>query len=503
MPISQPALAHNRIKHRFCISKRSCTIRDPETDRTLHSRNSLEIPRFGNLKHLSVWIPELDPDRSQSHTFRTWWSKRTTVLGMQQVVAAIVFGVNLGWTIWAKKHYRTLDGIGTIYLGNCISVKRINLWLHLLINSLSTLLLGSSNYCMQLLVAPTHSEVQKAHKKSVWLDIGAPSVRNLQWISKGSVFVWCCLGVSSALLHLLYRHLCRAALSGLANWIGSWNSAIFASIPAYKYTAAFTTQDYSQHNESWGGVDLDRIRSSTIGFERLDNTRCIERYINSLNYGKDVVVVTNKTSSANDGNAFLGSYDLDSWPYEGLWICASPDIGSRLGDRGCTSDFINPFMNNWTVVYKNEPYYNSSDIRESVPVLYCLSAGVHSKDEGCGVHFSVPIMIFVCILNLIKCLSVCWTAHYNWTAQPFSTTGDAEAFYLQNPDIYTKGISSASRHDFPRGGPWSSEPKIWKPQRLRWYQAASRRRWVVVLVLYASTRLRCLLRLIFSAVLPV
>ncbi|CAD6586365.1 MAG: hypothetical protein ASARMPRED_002513 [Alectoria sarmentosa] len=357
------------------VANLSASLSAQQDQASLLHQNSLEIPRFGNLKHLSVWIPELDPDRSQGHTFRTWWSKRTTVLGMQQVIAAIVFGVNLGWTIWAKEHYRTLDGIGTIYLGNCISVKRINLWLYLLINSLSTLLLGSSNYCMQLLVAPTHSEVQKAHKKSVWLDIGAPSVRNLRWISKGSVFV-------------------------------CWNSAILASIPAYKYTAAFTTQDYSQHNESWGGVDLDRIRSSTIGFERLDNTRCIERYINSLNYGKDVVVVTNKTSSANDGNAFLGSYDLDSWPYEGLWVCASPEIGSRLGDRGCTSDFIKPFMNNWTVVYKHEPYYNSSDIRESVPVLYCLSAGVHSKDEGCGVHFSVPIMIFVCILNLIKCFCI-------------------------------------------------------------------------------------------------
>ena len=238
---------------------------------------------------------------------------------MQQTVAAVVFEVNLGWTIWAKRHYRTLDGIGTIYLGNCTTIKRINLWLHLLINVLSTLLLGSSNYCMQLLVAPTHSEVQKAHKKSFWLDIGAPSVKNLRWIARRSVFVWCCLAFSSAFLHLLYRHhLCRTSLCELANWTGSWNSAIFASIPAYKYTAAFVTQDYAHHNESWG--DLDRIRLNITEFERLNNTECIERYVNSLNHGPDVVVVTNKSSSANDGNAFLGSLDLDRWPDEDLWI---------------------------------------------------------------------------------------------------------------------------------------------------------------------------------------
>lgn len=213
--------------------------------------------------------------------------------------------------------------------------------------------------------------------------------------------------------------------------------------------------------------------------------------------------MTNKSSSANDGNAFLGSYKLDSWPYQGHWVCASPDIGSRLGHGGCTSDFMKPFSNNWTVSYRNEPDYIKSEIRESVSALYCLSAGVHSKDEGCGIHFSVPIMTLVCILNFIKCVSICWTAYYNWTAQPFVTMGDAVAFYLRNPDIHTKGISSTSRYDFVQGGPWFSKPKIWKPQRLRWYRAASGRRWIFLLTLYVLTRVQSLLRLILPATLPV
>lgn len=193
----------------MCISKCSCVILDLVTDKTLQSRDSLEIPRFGKLAYFSIWIPTLDPGQPQAYTSRTWWSSRQNLLGVQQVTAAVVFGINLCWMIWAKNRYRTLDGVGTMYLGNCASVKRINLWLHLFINALSTLLLGSSNYCMQLLVAPTHSEVQKAHRKSLWVDIGAPSVRNLQWIARRSVFVWCCLGLSSAFLHLLYRHLRR------------------------------------------------------------------------------------------------------------------------------------------------------------------------------------------------------------------------------------------------------------------------------------------------------
>ena len=243
------------------------------------------------------------------------------------------------------------------------------------------------------------------------------------------------------------------------------------------------TQDFPQRNQSWGSVGLDRIRLEIPEFERLDNQQCIERYVDSLQNGKDVVVVTSKLSSTNNGDAFLGSYALDSWPYQGLWICASPEIGSRLDNGGCTSDFMKGFGSSWTVVFKGEPYYNRSDIRETVPVLYCLSAGVHSKDEGCGVHFSLPIMAFVCILNLIKCISICWTASYNWTAQPMSTTGDAIASFLRAPDTYTKGMSLAAWHEFPRGGPWGSEPRVWKPRTLRWYRAASRRRWAVALIL--------------------
>ena len=68
--------------------------------------------------------------------------------------------------IWAIKRYSIRDSIGDLYLGDCHFVKNANRWLHLLINALSTLLLGSSNYCMQLLVSPTPSELQKAHKKN-------------------------------------------------------------------------------------------------------------------------------------------------------------------------------------------------------------------------------------------------------------------------------------------------------------------------------------------------
>jgi hypothetical protein len=51
--------------------------------------------------------------------------------------------------------------------------------LHLVINILSTAMLGASNYCMQCLASPSRSQVDEAHKKQVWLRIGVPNIWDL------------------------------------------------------------------------------------------------------------------------------------------------------------------------------------------------------------------------------------------------------------------------------------------------------------------------------------
>ena len=122
----------------------------------------------------------------------------------QAGIAIIVFIINVSWTAWYFQKYHTIEDIGTIYVGNCDVAQRLDLWLHLAINILSALLLGSSNYCMQFLVAPSREEIDKAHQQQKWLDIGVPSVRNLKYISKRRVIAWVVLGISSTVLSLLY-----------------------------------------------------------------------------------------------------------------------------------------------------------------------------------------------------------------------------------------------------------------------------------------------------------
>lgn len=91
-----------------------------------------------------------------------------------------------------------------MYKGSCLLSKRWNIALHLIINVLSTGILGASNYCMQSLVAPSREEVDKYHARGWWLDIGCSSVRNLFVIGRSRLALWLVLLVTATPFHLLY-----------------------------------------------------------------------------------------------------------------------------------------------------------------------------------------------------------------------------------------------------------------------------------------------------------
>jgi hypothetical protein len=119
------------------------------------------------------------------------------------IVAFIVLFVNVLWLIYAKAKYGIVDGYGTIRKGECSEVKKLNTWLHLVINILSTLLLTGSNAFMACYSCPSREEVDKAHFKCRSLHIGVLSFGNLRWIAKRKSFVVFLLALSSVPFHLL------------------------------------------------------------------------------------------------------------------------------------------------------------------------------------------------------------------------------------------------------------------------------------------------------------
>ena len=95
------------------------------------------------------------------------------------------------------------DGIGILEIGHADKISSTSTAYHALINILSTALLTTSNFCMQILGSPTRQEVEKAHKKGTWVSIGVLSPGNLRYIDRSRLILWWLLAISSLPLHLL------------------------------------------------------------------------------------------------------------------------------------------------------------------------------------------------------------------------------------------------------------------------------------------------------------
>ena len=131
--------------------------------------------------------------------WRRHFRRLSRKLLMFSLIGCAVFIFNLSWLVHAIVNYRIKGGYGTIQAGDCRSVKRINTWLHLLINVLSTFLLAGCGARMAIYSCPSRAEVDEAHNKRRWLHIDTLSFRKLTGIAKRKSFIVLVLSLSSAL----------------------------------------------------------------------------------------------------------------------------------------------------------------------------------------------------------------------------------------------------------------------------------------------------------------
>jgi hypothetical protein len=105
--------------------------------------------------------------------------------------------------IWGIQRHGLGAGQSMLYDGACNKARTISTVLHILINILSTILLGASNYTMQCLHSPTRAQIDLAHAEKTWLDIGIPSWRNRKFVTLKNKILWWGLGLSSIPLHFV------------------------------------------------------------------------------------------------------------------------------------------------------------------------------------------------------------------------------------------------------------------------------------------------------------
>lgn len=393
--------------------------------------------------------------------------------------------------IYAVVKYGIFHGFGDLYQGDCKLVARYNTVVHLGINIVSTLLLGASNYCAQLLVAPTRFEVDRAHEKRDWLDIGVPSFRNL-WkrrIARKRKVTWTLLMISSVLLHLI------------------WNSAVFAAKPFNSYRIVTVTSDYLTDAGPWPTQNNQTLHllQNTKSLFYLNATQCIERYISPNPGQMDVLIVAANVTmrdraSLVDGNSSSSLlYEDDSfdggtnWIWAQSWLCSAyAQPGSRPASW-CTAEYLAKEVD-WIVTWYSWIGIGVVDKSLWVKVDHCVSAGVESLDNHCALRYSALILLTVCILNTAKCVAIYYTAflHYRSDTSPrekasLVTIGDAVASFLAEKDLTTERLPFASREEFTKEKwPTQRSPRLHPGPSLcaiPWFRAASWIRWLVTLTL--------------------
>ena len=443
------------------------------------------------------------------------------------LIAFFTFLVNLALAIWASS--KGLEGgVATIQSGDCNTTKKLDLWLHLVINLLSTMLLGASNYTMQCLSSPTRDEIDKAHRQRIIVDIGIPSIRNLKRISWGKIVLWWLIALSSIPLHLLY------------------NSAVFSSISTPSYMAAVVSPDFLNgapfgasfphpiaccnntqqmvyrngstvnhagffDNRYLTDYEAQRIRKlrDSQSIHRLDNDACLKAYRKDFIADRRDVLVVSSGHRTNDSLlTFATSVPAVELPNRSssqsisyTWTCCiencsggldGPIVGDDFPQKSC------PFPDhNWTI--------------DGNSIEYCLSESI---PQSCTLQFSLVIMIIVISCNLLKTVCMGLTV-WRQSSMPLLTLGDAIASFLAEADPNTKNNCLAEKFSF-RGsnsagsdaailsmnGPeistlkslingkgksvrpgWDENIRRWKPERYTWFTAASKKRWLLCLTL--------------------
>ena len=421
--------------------------------------------------------------RTWSKSFQGWRGGAT----LCATTAAMILCINAILIIAGAAKSGNQSGLTTIQEGSCSETNRLDVWLHLLINILSSALLAASNYCMQCLSAPTRGDIDKAHKQKRWLDIGIHSIRNLRHISTSRLCLWWLLGLSSVPLHLLYNSAIIASKAAQDYDVFVASPALInrTQLDGSKSAGQFKFLGYTEtNNDHEEPPTLDFFRDVS-SWNRLSNADCIKAYSQTYVTGRgDVIAITSESTTLNATVPVLLAFAFE-WQgtstYGVDWICS----GTALR-FGCDKQSLQDNPSAWTLqdLGDDHNYTADTDTTYSVfyPVEYCLSQPV---EDHCSVQLSLVIMGVVIACNAVKLLCIVLMLRKQREA-PLVTVGDAVVSFMSYKDSSTAGMCWADKKTFIKNR-WGPAAKPFRRQRHFWFASASVTRWLICNVCSIAT----------------
>ncbi|OOF94116.1 hypothetical protein ASPCADRAFT_208673, partial [Aspergillus carbonarius ITEM 5010] len=325
------------------------------------------------VKPVTSWKPS-----AHRHSDRKW------VMGVLicAYAAAAVLLINIILTLVATavsfaRHGTLTMTAATIYEGSCSRTKAWTTGLHLLINVLSTVVLGASSYCMQCLTAPARSDVDRAHGERVWLHIGVASLRNLAWAERSRLALWTALAITSLPIHLIYNSAVFFALGTKEyNVVLASANFDFDRPPSAHYNAS-----YAECFESNTAMNMSAFYADLPKFKNLTRKECVQKHTANFpaNLGT-LILVTRNLTVANETLRWVSMGNPPS-DYEGgvtygyRWMCTQFGISYCTASNllGAVDQWAAPVVNRWSAPVVNATVdlpQGRAAINGMVPDLY-------------------------------------------------------------------------------------------------------------------------------------
>ena len=382
--------------------------------------------------------------------------------------------------------------------GNCQDISRKNVFLHLLLNIFSTAIIASSNFFMQVLNAPTRSEVDAAHRHPRPVEIGVPSIHNTYYVAPVKNILWALFTLSSVPIHLFFNSAVFKTDYQGTEWYLTMASEGFATGAQYFTPGATllaagsddaglglsTPLSFYFDPSSSAVKNVTKASQNATSWKRLEPLDCIKQYqrCNPRVEYQDVVLVVksqNESLMAEDPklgwtrDGLLGPISNTSeakvfshvppTDTNSLWFSAQCSTSARIDTMvsGCsqscsqawgtrdesviTTDPDMDFPISWSdFTFKFTDGFFESNSRSigaelpnrDVSALKLQYCLAEEAERTCKLGLANNL-VFAVVLCLIVKVTLCFAVLSILREDPLVTPGDAVASFLAHPDPTT------------------------------------------------------------------
>ncbi|KAK3899776.1 hypothetical protein C8A05DRAFT_36590, partial [Staphylotrichum tortipilum] len=323
-------------------------------------------------------------------------------------------------------------GRSAIFVGGCGTTVGIDMGLHVVISVFVVGILAAANYAFQVLGSPTREEVDAAHTRRDWLDVGVPSLRNLGRIAGRRAVLAVLLVTAAVLTQVLY------------------NAVVYVSDTAPNFKAALVSESFV------GGAPFANDIPNNMGRLSRPDLLILQQLV-----GRDELI---RLSTARCIGQFGGAFQTD---YSAVLLISQVDtpvlIQTAVGaDTAAVANILS----------------NPSSIQ------HCLA--LPAAPPTCEVNLNASLLGSVALLNSITLVATAAILFKRPSSfRPLATLGDAISSFLDDPDPTTQGACLLTKSDVLHGRWPLTEAKYWVPSSQYWLRSVSSPGWIATVSIWA------------------